>query len=269
MDSKDLSPGTKLKRLRESLGLAVRDVEEHTERMAREKKNPDLAVSKTWLTDIENGAHVPSIFKMYALSAVYSRSWAYLNSLFNLRMSDLAKDQAIYGVPKTRLLSQPEEEPETVALPLRFRQQQALAETNLLAKLAVVWGDIPVEIVRLLSPDQSLYGFVGLDDDTMGTLVRPGSFVQIDVNQRKVRDGPWATELDRPIYFVEVRDDGYVCSWCELHGRELWLVPHPKSGRPIQRFENGRGAEIVGQVTGVAMRIASTPGKPVRRRKRK
>jgi hypothetical protein len=102
-----------------------------------------------------------------------------------------------------------------------------------------------------------------------GTRVRPGSFVQIDANQRKVLAGPWATELDRPIYFVEVRDDGYVCCWCELHGKELWLVPHPKSGRSIQRFEHGRGAEIVGQITGVAMRIASTPRKPVRRRKRK
>jgi transcriptional regulator with XRE-family HTH domain len=269
MESKDLPPGAKLKRLRESLGLTLRDVEEHTERMAREKKHPDLAVSRTWLTDIENGVHVPSIFKMYGLSAVYGRSWTYLNSLFNLRMSDLAKDQAIYGVPKTRLLSKPAEEPDTVVLPLRFRQEETLAETNLLAKLAVVWGDIPVELARLLSPDESLYGLVGLDDDTMGDIVRPGSFVQIDVNQRKVLDGPWATERDRPIYFTEVRDDGYVCCWCEIHGKELWLVPHPKSGRPIRRFENGRGAEIVGQVTGLAMRIASTPRKPVRRRKRK
>ena len=145
-----------------------------------------------------------------SFSAVYGRSWAYLNSLFNLRMSDLAKDQAIYGVPKTRLLPKPEEEPETVVLPLRFRQEQTLAETNLLAKLAVVWGDIPVGLARLLSPGQSLYGLVGLDDDTMGDLVRPGSFVQIDPTQRKVLDGRWATELDRPIYFVEVRDDGYL-----------------------------------------------------------
>jgi len=43
----------------------------------------------------------------------------------------------------------------------------------------------------------------------------------------------------------------------------LWLVPHPKSGRPTRRFEHGREAEIVGQVTGVAMRIASTPSKPL------
>lgn len=268
MDSKGPLPGTRLKRLRESLGLTLRDVVEHTARMAVDKSNPDFAISRAWLDDIENGVHAPSLFKLYALSAVYGRSWAYLSSLFNLRMSDLAKDQTIYGVPKTRLLSKPEDEPETVVLPLRFRQGQTLAETNLLAKLAVVWGDIPIELVRLLSPNQSLYGFVGLEDDTLGTLVRPGSFVQIDVNQRKVLHGPWATVEDRPIYFVELRD-GYACSWCELHGGELWLVPHPKSGRAIRRFEHPREAEIVGQVTGVAKRIASTPSKPVRQRRKK
>ena len=268
MESKDLSPGMKLKRLREGLGMTVRDVEEHTERMARDKNNPDFVISHTWLADIENGVHVPSIFKLYALSAVYSCSWPHLNSLFNLRISDLAKDQALYGVPRTRLLTKIEQEPETVALPLRFRQGQTLSETNLLAKLAVVWGDIPVELVHLLSPDKSLYGLVGLEDDTLGTLVRPGSFVQIDVNQRKVLEGPWPTEEDRPIYFIELRDE-YACSWCELHGRELWLVPHPKSGRAIRRFEHPREAEIVGQITGIAMRIASTPGKPMRRGARK
>jgi transcriptional regulator with XRE-family HTH domain len=268
MDRVDLSPGTKLKRLRESLGMTVRDVEEHTERMALDKDNPDFAVSKTWLADIENGVHVPSIFKLYSLSAVYNCSWVYLNSLFNLRTSDLAKDQALYGVPKTRLLPKPAQKPASVFLPLRFRQGQTLEETNLLAKLAVVWGDVPIELVRLLSPEESLYGFVGLDDDTLGALVRPGSFVQIDVNQRKVLEGPWATEEDREIYFVELRN-GYACSWCELRGRELWLVPHPKSGLATRRFEHPREAEIVGQVTGVAMRIASTSGKPIRRGNRK
>jgi len=268
MDGKDLSPGAKLKRLRESLGMTLRYVEEQTEEMARRKNNPYYVISRTWLDEIENGVHIPNIYKLYSLSAIYGRSWVYLNSLFDLHVSDLAKDQAIYGVPKTRLLPKSEEEPATVVLPLRFRQGQTLAETNLLAKLAVVWSDIPIHLVRLLSPNESLYGFVGLDDDTMATLVRPGSFVQIDVNQRKVHDGPWATEEDRPIYFVELRT-AYACSWCELHGRELWLVPHPRSGRPTRRFEHGSEAEIVGQVTGVAMRIASTPRRPMRRGNRK
>src|SRR5215469_4925181 len=134
MHRKDTYPGAKLKRLRESLGMTLRDVEKRSEEMALGKDNPYYALSRGWLADIENGVHVPGIFKLYALSAIYSRSWVYLNSLFSLRMSDLAKDQAIYGVPRTRLLPKHEDDPETVILPLRFRHEQHLAETNLLAK---------------------------------------------------------------------------------------------------------------------------------------
>jgi len=268
MHRKDTYPGAKLKRLRESLGMTLRDVEKRSEEMALGKNNAYYALSRGWLADIENGVHVPGIFKLYALSAIYSRSWVYLNSLFSLRMSDLAKDQAIYGVPRTRLLPKPDDDPETVLLPLRFRHEQHLADTNLLAKLTVVWGEVPVALVRLLSPEESLYGFVGLEDDTLAPLIRPGSFVQIDVNQRRILRGPWATEEDRPVYFVELRQ-GYACGWCELRGGELWIVPHPKSGRQIRRFAHPRDAEIIGQVTGVAMRIARTARKHMNRGNKK
>src|ERR1700733_5615725 len=121
MEPKDLPPGERLKRLRENLGLSLRDVEERSEQMAIDKDIQDLSLSRNCLAMIENGGHVPSIFKLYALSAIYCCSWAYLNSLFHLRMSDLAKDQLLYGVPRTRLLSeQTEDAPETVVLPLHF-----------------------------------------------------------------------------------------------------------------------------------------------------
>ena len=32
------------------------------------------------------------------------------------------------------------------------------------------------------------------------------------------------TSYDRPVFFFELRDR-YVCSWCELHGSQLILVP--------------------------------------------
>ena len=248
--------------------MTLRDVEKRSEDLAVEKNNPDYALSRGWLTEIENGKHVPSIFKVYSLSAIYCCSWAYLNSLFNLRMSDLAKDQAIYGVPRTRVLAEQEDVPEAVVLPLRFRQEQRLADTNLFENLAVIWGGVPIALVRLLSPEKALYGFVGLEDDTLSPLIRPGSFVQIDVNQRKVLSGSWATEHDRPIYFIDLREK-YACGWCELKGGELFVVPHPKSGRAIRRFEYPREAEIIGRVTGVAMRIARTADKSADRGSKK
>lgn len=261
MEKNDLSPGEKLKLLREGLGMTLRDVEQRSEEMSADKSNPDYVLSKGWLNDIENGSHVPSIFKLYALSAIYCRSWTYLNALFNLHMGDLGTDQILYGVPRTRLLSDPEEASDSaVVLPLRFRNNQQLADTNLLAKLVAIWGEVPIPLVRMLSPDENLYGFIGLEDDTLSPIIRPGSFVQIDVNQTKVVNGSWGSEHDRPVYFVELRDR-YVCGWCELKRGVLSVIPHPKSGREIQRFEHPREAEIIGRVTGIAMRIAQSARK--------
>lgn len=72
----------------------------------------------------------------------------------------------------------------------------------------------------------------------------------------------WRTEFDRPIYFVELRD-GYACSWCELQDGHLLLLPHPLSPRGVRRLAHGTEAEIVGQVTAVAMTLA--PLTPVAR----
>lgn len=261
MELKDLPPGERLKRLRESLGLSLRDVEERSEQMAADKDIQDLSLSRNWLAMIENGGHVPSIFKLYTLSAIYCCKWSYLNSFFHLRMSDLAKDQLLYGVTRTRLLSEETEDaPETVVLPLHFQKEQELSKTNLLNKLVAFWGEVPIPLVRLLSPEKMLYGLVGLDDDTLSPIIRPGSLVQIDVNQTKVLNGSWTSEHDRPVYFLELHE-AYAFGWCELKRGVLTLIPHPKSSREIRRFEHPREAEIIGRVTAVAMRIAKSSTK--------
>jgi hypothetical protein len=83
--------------------------------------------------------------------------------------------------------------------------------------------------------------------------------VQIDVNQRKVLAGPHHTMEDRPVYFVELRQ-GYACSWCEKKENLLVLVPHPLSPVKTRQLIHPREGEIVGRVTGVAMRLAEMAG---------
>jgi len=117
-----------------------------------------------------------------------------------------------------------------------------------------IWGEVPIGIIRHLDIRHSMYGYIGLEDRTLYPLLRPGSFVQIDASVKKVLPVRWQTEYERPIYFVELRG-GYVCSWCELQGTQLILVPHPGSGYGIRQFKYEAEAEIVGRVTGLAMRI--------------
>ena len=53
---------------------------------------------------------------------------------------------------------------------------------------------------------------------------------------------------------TELRD-GYVCSWCEIDRGRLMVIPHAHAHREVRIFDYPAEAEIVGRVTGVAMKI--------------
>jgi hypothetical protein len=119
------------------------------------------------------------------------------------------------------------------------------------------WEQIPVTLLQQLDLRNRLCGYIGLDDYTLYPLIRPGSFVEIDDRQNKVKPGNWKNEFDRPIFFVELRD-GYACSWCELDGNQLLLIPCPQSRGQIRHVRYPTEADIVGRVTAVTMRIAES-----------
>ncbi len=87
-------------------------------------------------------------------------------------------------------------------------------------------------------------------------LIMPdGSFVKIDPRQNRIKPGNWQNEFERPIYFVELRNS-YVCSWCELSGNQLILLPYPHSGVQLRQVRYPLDADVVGRVTAVTMCIA-------------
>jgi hypothetical protein len=86
-------------------------------------------------------------------------------------------------------------------------------------------------------------------------VLHPGSLVLIDQNRRKIAASGWTSELDRPIYFFEHRDQ-YICAWCNVSGKRLIIQPHPASHEPATLYEAG-ALDVIGQVTGVAMLLES------------
>ena len=98
------------------------------------------------------------------------------------------------------------------------------------------------------------YGFIGTEDWSMYPLLQPGSFVVIDESRRKIAGALWESEFERPIYFFELRQ-GYACGWCDLTGGQLVLQPHPASQCKPQVFSFPDEIDVIGQVTGVAMRL--------------
>jgi transcriptional regulator with XRE-family HTH domain len=251
------SAGAQLRRIRKRLGLTIRDVEEISEAIAEEQKSTNYVLSKSWVAVLESGrGHMPTLPKLYSLGAIYKLSLKELAEMLDVPIQDLGKAQATHGVPKTNLIPEFTDTDEAVTLPLRFRSDPEVQNTNLLHTLAAIWGGVPFSLARFLRPERKLYGFIGLSDHTLSPLLRPGTFVEIDVNQRKVQPAPPQSEgsFDRPIYFVELRG-GFACGWCEIKGDRLFLLAHPNSGVATRQFAYPQEADIVGRVTGIAMKI--------------
>ena len=252
-------PSEQLKNIRFRLGITTREVADFSQKIAEAEGNPEYHISNAWLTQVENSDSVPSIFKLYSLSAIYRIKFTDLLLLYGVDLQHLSRNQLAAPLPDTHLTNlEVYDQQRTVTFPIRFDRSFDVNNTNLLSRLVEVWGEVPIALIQHLDIRHGLYGYIGLHDMTLYPLLRPGSFVQIDPRVRKVQPMRWRTEFDRPIYFLELRD-GYACSWCELQDGHLLLLPHPLSPRSVRRLAHGTEAEIVGQVTAVAMTLTSAP----------
>ena len=248
-------PNEQLKNLRFRLGITTREVADFSQKIAQAEGNPEFQISNAWLTQVENSDSVPSIFKLYSLSAIYRIKFTDLLLIYGVDLQHLSRNQLAAPLPDTHLTNvEVYDQQRTVSFPIRFDRSFDIDNTNLLSRLVEVWGEVPIALIQHLDIRHGLYGYIGLRDMTLYPLLRPGSFVQIDPRVRKVQPMRWRTEFDRPIYFIELRD-GYACSWCELQDGHLLLLPHPLSPRSVRRLAHGSEAEIVGQVTAVAMTL--------------
>jgi len=248
--------GKLLRAERMRVQLSTRDVEGMSRRIADEKKSQDYYISHAWLTDAENGAFTPSIYKLYSLSVIYKKRYDEILGFFGIHLDDIGREQMWLTLPRTYLIgSQPEIPITPVQIPPELREKIDLGKTNLVSRMFSQWGGVPVSLFGARDGGKSVYGYVGTKDFTLFPLIRPGSFVQIDANQTKVDRGGWQNENDRPIYFVELRDS-YACSWCESREGRLLLIPYPQSRYQVREVRFPGDSEIVGRVTAVSMRIA-------------
>ena len=256
-----MQPGEGLKEIRTRLRITTRDVAERSEKIAEQEKNTEFLISSSWLSQLETHPTLPGVHKLFTLACVYHVTHASLLELYGMGPQKIAVYQDQMPIQKTHLIPvAASEEQTTVELPLRFDSGLNLNKTNLLSRMIETWGQVPLEVLRRLDLRHRSYGFIGLDDYSMYPLLRPGSFVQIDPDVRTPQSGTFRTEFDRPLYFIDLRTE-YACSWCELYEGKLLLVPHPLSPCKHRLFAFRKEAEIIGQVTGVAMRIAGLEDK--------
>ena len=247
-----LSAGQNLRALREKLGLTMRDVETASARLAGKHHNEEFAIPPSRLSDIETKGIVPSIYRVYSLAVIYRTDARELLSWYGVDFNRTAPDLGLASPPKSHV-SDALASISSVQIPLRLDPSFNLARTTNLGRMVEQWGTVPLIYLEQLAKTPYTYGYIGNEDLTMYPLVPPGSFIQVDESRNKVAEGGWRSEYERPIYFVETRDD-HVCCWCTLTREEIILQPHPLS--PVAaRVLRHNHAEILGQVVGVAMRL--------------
>jgi transcriptional regulator with XRE-family HTH domain len=253
--------GKRLRAVREGVHLKVREVEELSKKIAERRSSSQYYISHAWLTEAENGKFRPTIYKLYSLSTIYNIHVDEILAFWGVNIGDIPKEQRSILLPRTHLLGPHLQRPEqTIRIPVEVREHVHFEKTNLVRRMFREWDDVPVGLLRQMDLENSLYGYIGLNDYTLYPLIRPGSFVEIDALQNRVQSGRWENEFRRPIYFVELRDI-YVCSWCEIAEDRLVLLPYTRSGQQVRQVRYPGDAEIVGRVTAVAMSLLDSLGK--------
>lgn len=255
--------GQKLRRARERLNLRVRDVELASLKIADKYHNDEFAVLINRVSEIENRNVVPSIYKLYSLCAIYRLDFLQALEWYGISLAALPGDAAGVEVPQTHVLSfqsstglsglQGE-----VLLPLALDPGLDPRRTTYLTRMVQRWGTLPLLFLEAFNPKEQRYALIGTDDWFMYPLLAPGTFVSIDETQRKIANSGWNNEFERPIYFFEHRD-GFVCGWANLNGEQLTLIPHPVSSCGPRIFKYPNDIDLIGQVSGIAMRLDQAP----------
>jgi transcriptional regulator with XRE-family HTH domain len=257
-----LSAGKKLRELREQMGLTLRDVEVSSTSLAESRGIEEFIINPSRLSDIETKGVIPSIYRLYVLSVIYRADFTELLKLYGVDLSFTAADFAICRPTKTHRLEIAAGRG-NIQVPLKLDPGFDVRRSTDLGRMIENWGVIPIQYLQELAKKKYIYAYVGTEDLTMYPLILPGSFIQVDEKRSRVEEKKWRSELERPIYFVETRE-GHVCCWCSVRRGEIVLQSHPLSPVPARILKHPQEAEVLGQVVGLAMRLAEwyAPAEP-------
>jgi hypothetical protein len=250
-----LSAGIDLRKIRDRLGLTMRDVENASLLISQRHGSEEYLIPPSRLSDIETKGVVPSVYRFYSLAAIYRKPVRNLLQLYGIDLDGISAEWGLSQPAKSHTAAL-EGENTTCRIPVKLDPGFDLSETSDLGRMVQQWGTVPLSMLSHLSSQNYTYAFVGNEDFTMYPILQPGSFVQVDESRRRVVERQWHSEYERPIYFVETRD-GFTCCWCSFRLNALVLQPHPLSATPVRILKHPQEAEVIGQVVGVAMRLGN------------
>ena len=244
--------GQRLKRSRQALNLRYRDVAQASLRLAESRNNSNFAIALSRLSDIENKGTVPTIYRLYALCAIYRLDIAEVLEWYGVDLAQLPADAAALPLKSTHLLGFGQAPHGDIQVPLAIDPGVDLSKTTYLSRAIRRWGRLPLSMLSAVDLKRHHYALVGSEDWSMYPILQPGALVLIDESHRKIVNSGWSNEFDRPIYLLEHRG-GCVVGWCTLDGSQLILQPHPASQCLPVIYAYPADVDVIGQISGVAM----------------
>jgi len=240
-----MESGKQIRALREERSMKPSDIERITRNIAEAKGNSDFYISHSTLSDIEAGS-IPSIHKLFSLSVALKVNLNDLLSAFGIDLLEPSMPKP--EVPSNTLAAPvgPVREP-SFRFQLNFDTQVGTDQTTLLRVQSREFASLPPVLRERFDPTRYRYAFIGSKDDSMADLLPPRSLVEIDTTQKNVDAFAWRTLRERPIYLVW-HPQGHTCSWCQVEGKELILIPHPLSQQRVRRFKMPSEANVIGRI---------------------
>ena len=245
-----MSAGEKLRAVRDKLGFTLKDVETASLQIVEKRNNLKYWIPQSRLSHIESKGLIPNIYRLHALCTIYRLSFADVLDWYGI---DENPSPSISAPPRTHLAR--ELANEAFELPIRVDPLFDEKKTSYIRRMIQEWGVRPMMALQNLQQGEFTYGYVGSEDYSMYPLILPGTFVQIDQRLTEIETGPWASDWERPIYFLETHET-YICSWCAvLSSREIQVQPHSLSGLAARNYKLPNEIQMVGQVVGIATKL--------------
>jgi transcriptional regulator with XRE-family HTH domain len=97
--------GAELRKIREELGITLREVESSSLRIAEKQNNLGYAISLSRLSEIESKGVLPNIYRIYTLATVYRRSVKEILGLYGICEDAPMDDMLLPERSKTHLVS--------------------------------------------------------------------------------------------------------------------------------------------------------------------
>src|SRR6267143_2101114 len=157
-------PGQRLKALREALGISGRDVQMYSRLIAGTQGNQRYCISHSSLVEIENSPRVPSVHKLFTLSALYRINFVDLLLFFGIDLDQINTARLAVKLPKTHLVpSEIYDTERRVSFPARLDPGENEFER-------------PIYFFQLR--DGYAYGWCRLDGNVLSIMPHPLSRVQ-------------------------------------------------------------------------------------------